>query len=267
MNIEFIENKIIDYFEGEISQEGRDEVERLISNSPEVESIYDKYKEIYQDIDVQEMFAPDTDMNVRFQDMLSNYSDTNVEKETNPETKTSATKESGFNLNTKLLMGIVALLLLIFGLLIGLNVNNYNAPQQLDPNMYVMQTEMHDLLKQRSTSDRIKAVNLTQEMQKIDSDVLDVLIKTMNEDRSANVRLAAVNALSRHTRNDKVKASFIETLSKQNDPSVQIELINILSNIKESDAINEFDKLIEDESTLKFVKDEAYFGKIKLETY
>jgi hypothetical protein len=61
-----------------------------------------------------------------------------------------------------------------------------------------------------------------------------------------------------------VRKVLIESLAKQNDPVVQISLIQMMVDMKEKSIIGELEKLTQQKEILKAVKDEAYTGILKL---
>ena len=73
-----------------------------------------------------------------------------------------------------------------------------------------------------------------------------------------------MTALEKFTTDDKVKNAFINSLGVQEDPTVTIALINILATIKEQNAIEPLEQLLNDEKHMQFVKDEAQVGIFKL---
>jgi HEAT repeat protein len=111
-----------------------------------------------------------------------------------------------------------------------------------------------------SPSQRITAAAGAYELKNTDKDIVDALVKTMNGDPNTNVRLAALEALSRFHRESYVKKQLIASLKKQKDPMVQIELIQLLTRMKETTILQELDKIVNDENTIKAVKDHAYSG-------
>ena len=92
----------------------------------------------------------------------------------------------------------------------------------------------------------------------------NALIETMNTDDNANVRLAAVDALSEFADEDKVRKALINGLATQDKAVVQIALINLMVRLKENRAIEPLKKIIEDDNSIEVVKDEAHFGVFKL---
>jgi hypothetical protein len=96
------------------------------------------------------------------------------------------------------------------------------------------------------------------------NDIVDALTETLNNDPSANVRLAALDGLTRFYRNGYVRKKLIASLKKQQDPLVQIALINLLTQMRELGILTELDKIVNNENTDKAVKDCAYSGIIQL---
>ena len=82
-------------------------------------------------------------------------------------------------------------------------------------------------LQKASASERIMA---TYEFRKLDSasdEVLDALINRFHNDDNTNVRNAAADALFKFGNQDKVRKAFITGLSSQEDPLLQIKLIDM----------------------------------------
>ena len=111
-----------------------------------------------------------------------------------------------------------------------------------------------------SSSERLNAAMKAYQFKDTDKEIVNALVKTMNTDPNTNVRLAALDALSRFHREPYVKQQLVASLSKQKDPMVQIELIQVLTKMKQTTIIKELEKITKDENTIKAVKDQAYSG-------
>jgi HEAT repeat protein len=116
------------------------------------------------------------------------------------------------------------------------------------------------MLKEESSSDRIQAVGYADELESPDQNVIDVLIKTLNTDKNVNVRMAAAYALSKYAVQQPVCDSLVKSLSLQNEPILQITLINILAERKEKSAFKAFQLIINDKSKMKEVRAAAQNG-------
>ncbi|MEX8546354.1 MAG: HEAT repeat domain-containing protein [Mucilaginibacter sp.] len=109
-----------------------------------------------------------------------------------------------------------------------------------------------------SPARRVNAVSDAVELNNKDNSVVDALVATLNHDPSPNVRLAALDGLAHFYKEVYVRKQLVASLKKQQDPVVQIVLIQLLTRMKESSILNELDKLVNDEKTLRAVKDCAY---------
>jgi HEAT repeat protein len=107
-------------------------------------------------------------------------------------------------------------------------------------------------------------VSVAYELEKADDEIVKVLVKTMNEDTNTNVRLAAMEALSKFGHEAQVRNALIRSLTEQKDPVVQIALIQLLVKMKEKGVVKQLEQMTKDASTMKAVKDEAYTGILKL---
>jgi hypothetical protein len=136
---------------------------------------------------------------------------------------------------------------------------------QVTPNgLAALRADMLDLLeKDKSTSGRIKAVNISYELQP-DDEIIKALIQSMNIDKSMNVRIAAMEALSQIGNDPKVRTALCKPLGIQTNRMIQLLLIKVLINFKEKQAVEYFEKIIEKETTILQVKDEAQMGIFKM---
>ena len=113
---------------------------------------------------------------------------------------------------------------------------------------------MFTMLKEESSSDRIQAVRYVENIEKPDQNVIEVLVKTLNNDKNVNVRMAAAYALSKFADQSMVCDSLVKSLTQQSDPILQVTLINILAERKEKSALRPIQEIISNKSTLKEVR-------------
>jgi hypothetical protein len=123
---------------------------------------------------------------------------------------------------------------------------------------------VYRLKNMESASERYAAASALIDQKKIDHDIIKVLVKTMNNDPNSNVRLAALEALSKYHREPYVKKQLIESMTLQKDPVVQIALIEFLSKLRNTNIKNALQKIAEDNNTDKPVKDQAYSTLTKI---
>lgn len=113
---------------------------------------------------------------------------------------------------------------------------------------------MLSLLEKESATDRLKAVSLSTEMNQVSQKVTMALFKTLNEDENANVRLAALEALTAYSKDSEVRKELIKSISIQDSPLVQVALAELMVAIQEKKSVKELQKLLQDEKTPKEVK-------------
>lgn len=111
-----------------------------------------------------------------------------------------------------------------------------------------------------SASERIQAVNQSYELSQADRDITQLLINTLNFDANVNVRLAACQALTRFENEPGVREALIQSLTIQTDANVQLTLIDALVAIKEKRAVNEIQRLAQNQEVLDVVRQKAQEG-------
>ncbi len=157
------------------------------------------------------------------------------------------------------------LAILITGLFLGFLMNNrpqdtVEVAQLKNEVLDMKQMLFHAKLDQASASQRIMAVNYTQDFNEADKQVMEALVHTMNNDDNINVRMASMHALSKFSNESYVREALVQSLRLQEDALLQITLINILVEIQEEDAIQVMRELLDKEETIEAVKQMAEKG-------
>jgi len=259
MDCNIVSNYIVDYIDDKLDENTHQEIEKHIKECSACEIEYAQTKEVFLSIENIPLKQPAPQLKASFEEILSKEKAAlGVEKQS---TKT-------FNLtNYKALWQVAAaVLLLVSGYLAGYNSNNDSSSNKqvaiMKNDIAEMKQQMRaiNLLKDESASQRIKAVNYTKEIQKPSSKTITALINTLETDQNSNVRLAAVYSLSRFKTNKLVKEAFINTLNKQEDPMIQIVIINLLVEMEEVKAVDEMKKLLNNKDLHEEVKSQAELG-------
>lgn len=259
-----IEERIIQYFEGELSLSEENILRSEIAQSAEFESMFAEYSTLYTSMDEAPLHYPSERMQHRFDQLILKQNKESANVDANAQKRRGVDRV--FTLRQIMSVAAVGLLLCCICYLVKLNLDKNMTVSSMNSELMSMRMTMEELLQNESTTSRIRAVNMSYDLSRPDRDVLHVLCSTMQEDKSANVRLAAATALGQYAEEAEVKRSLIDALRIENDPVVQIELINILSSIKEQEALPGFDDLLENQNLLQSVKDELHLGKIKIES-
>ncbi|HHH49449.1 MAG TPA: HEAT repeat domain-containing protein [Saprospiraceae bacterium] len=116
---------------------------------------------------------------------------------------------------------------------------------------------MLTMLEKESTSDRLKAVSLTNDMSNVSERVATALLHTLNNDENVNVRLATLESLYSYADNPKIRKGLIESIKLQKSPLVQIALAEIMVALQEKRSVNELRKLLHKKETPEEVKEEV----------
>jgi hypothetical protein len=257
METENVVSRIIDYIDGKGTADERASVERELANNEERYKLYEQLRDVIQSMDKVVTLEPSGKLKEEFENVL--------QQEINSQKKTART----IFFSPMIYKVAAVLALMMVGSAIGywINKNNEHERQlvelktQLEENRQMMLAMLGD---QQSASQRMVGVSVAYEMETADTKIINVLVKTMNEDTNTNVRLAALEALSKFNTEDNVRQALINSLATQKDPVVQIALIQLLVKLKEEGVVKQLEKLTKDASTMKAVKDEAYTGILKL---
>jgi hypothetical protein len=93
------------------------------------------------------------------------------------------------------------------------------------------------LMQQQSTSERLRGVSYTGTMSTMEPQVLSALTDAVSHDPSINVRLAAIDALTKASGSPHVLQSLTQSLPRQDSPMVQAALIDYLMDARDRGAL------------------------------
>ncbi|HOO11218.1 MAG TPA: HEAT repeat domain-containing protein [Cyclobacteriaceae bacterium] len=255
MEKEKLESLLIDYIDGGLTAAARAGVEQLLSTDKAAMQLYKELKEVT--LAMQE--APSLDREAGHERIF----EANVKKEL------AAWYPSRVFLRPVFYRVAAAIALVIAGLAGGywLHKGNQNARELAALRKEVeetKQTMMAMLSDGQSASRRMQGVNVAFTLSAPDDDVVNALGKAMMSDPNTNVRLAALDALGQFAHEPSIRKMLVRSLSSQDDPMVQIALIQLLVGLKEKAVITDLEKIIKSDDAMDAVKDEAYTGILKL---
>ena len=133
---------------------------------------------------------------------------------------------------------------------------NQDIAQLQDETNQMKQTAMLSLMENQSASKRIQGVNYIEEFEQPDEAIIQALASRLLYDENDNVRMTAFEALAKFTSSETVKSTFIEALEKEQNPSIQVAIIQALIQIQEKKAAEPMKKLLEKEDTQPFIKEQ-----------
>ncbi len=119
------------------------------------------------------------------------------------------------------------------------------------------QTAALSLLDQSSAAERLQGISYSTDLRRPGDAVLARLVETLETDPNPNVRLAAVEALYLFRNEEGVKDGLVRSLAVQDSPLVQVALIDLLAEIRESRAADALKSLVENEWANPDVKKRA----------
>jgi hypothetical protein len=256
MEKEKLESLIIDYIDNKLNTTERHQVEQELVNNAEAYKLYEQLKEVIHVMDRAARLEPSAKLKSGFEEMLRK------ESASIKQSKTIFFQPAMYRV-------AAAVALLILGAGIGYWISKQNAEnekmEQLAAEMAETKRMMMAMIgDQQSASQRIQGVNVAMSIKKADDQVVNALIKAMNEDKNSNVRLAALEALSNFHQDAHVRKALVESLATQTDPVVQIALIQLMVKMKEKNVVDDLQRMVDDSETMKAVKDEAYSGIMQL---
>lgn len=120
------------------------------------------------------------------------------------------------------------------------------------------------LLQQRSTSERLQTVLASLDQKNPDQKVLTHLIGALALDPSVNVRLSALDALYPHASRQLVRSGVLASLPREQNPLVQVAMIDFLVAARDRNATPELEKLARNETIDIAVRDAAKRGLAQL---
>lgn len=251
---ETAQQKLIDYLDGNLTVEEGKEVESMLASDAALRKWFEQLKHVNTRIIKTAELKPSAALRESFEAAL--------QQELKKETKQVFFSPIMFRI-------AAAVLLLIVAGGVGFWMNNQWQQQremaelkrQLDETKDMMMAMMNNEL---SASQRMMGVSVANSIQQADDEITLVLFDVLNEDPNTNVRLSALEALAKFHADPEVKRKLIQSLTIQKEPSVQIALIQLLVQIKEQSIMPQLKDIIEDDQSIKAVRDEAHTAILKL---
>ena len=262
MNCNDFELWMMDYLDNTLEQQKRTEIEKHLASCSNCLDQLKECKKLMQLSAGAEMQLPGESLRNNFSRMLG--------REIRLAGEGSLTANRWYNHNTFLAAAGVALLICgtFIGMLIGPKSGEVDETMRLDQLQAqiteIRKENMLRMLGEESISYRLMGLSYADDMASPDNTIIVALLNTLNTDSNVNVRLAAAWSLSKFTNDRMVCDSLVASLPRQNEPIIQVTLINILTEIREKSALKSIKQIINDTKTLKEVRDIAERSTEKL---
>jgi anti-sigma factor RsiW len=162
--------------------------------------------------------------------------------------------------------------LLLIGLYAGTHISDRTktAPADEIASLHAEVTSMRQLvalsmLQQQSASERLQGVSWSTREDHLDPQVQAALMRTLRSDGSVDVRLAALDALSRHAAQPLVRKNVLDALQEQQSPLVQVAMIDQLTEWRDPGAAQRLRLLEQTPNLNPAVKQRAEWAIAKLQ--
>ena len=246
MEKEKLETLLIDYIDGKLNDTERHDVEQLLVANPDAFKTYEQLKEVIHAMQASAKMEPTPRLKRGFEQLLR-------EEEIGLKKGRVFFQPSTFRV-------AAAVAFVVLGGAIAFIIARQNQQSR-----ELKQTLMAMLENQQSASQRVLGATVAyNDIVKADDEIVNALVHAMNEDPNTNVRMAALEALGKFHNQPHVRKALVASLNTQKDPVVQIALIRLMVEMKETDITKELERISTDEETLQAVKDEAQAGILRL---
>lgn len=229
MKCEEIGELLPDYLRGSLKAEQDDLVEQHIEECADCREDV----AIWKKLSLLPVEQPSAGSRERFEEMLHAYQTGRNDKAAAGFERKRATIWNWLRSPVSAVAWSVALLVIgIFaGNYFGNRSTHSNSNQDEIAAMHSELTNMRQLvvlsmLQEQSASERLQGVSYSQHEGQLDPQVLSALVHTLRYDNSVDVRLAALDALSRHGSQPLVHKGVTDALQEQQSPLVQVALID-----------------------------------------
>jgi anti-sigma-K factor RskA len=254
MNCKDVEILIIDYLDNLLPEEEQKIVATHIETCESCKQMRNETSQMLKKIVEEKEEKPSAALKMNFYQMLE-------EEKKKIEKPERISKER--TITVRRLISIAAQFVIFVA--VGVAIGWYSGQKSSQPELAQLNQKIDQLsqqvhyasLNQPTASQRIKVINEINSSEQVDGKMLDALINSMNGDESVNVRLTAIYALADYKHIPKVKDAFIESLSMQNDPLLQVTLINLLVTINDSKVKPALKEIIDNDQIDNQVKEQA----------
>jgi hypothetical protein len=156
----------------------------------------------------------------------------------------------------------IAVACLAVGLAAGLSIRKEAAPpgeiaQLREEVANTKQLVALSLLQQESATERLRGVDYTARMPAMEPGVVSALVQAVKTDANVNVRLAAIDALTKVSGDPGVRKSLAGSLTTQDSPMVQAALIDYVVDARDRQALGALKELATREDLNPLVKQRA----------
>lgn len=251
-----VKDLLPDYLDNLLSPLKKKEVEAHLKTCASCYKELQEYESLFNAFKEEKLVKPSDKLNRNFEKLLTDEKNNSVKIVSINNSKTSHSKN--WFIGSMKIAASIALLIVAF--VSGRYFQIQESEQEIalieNESLQLKQTTMISLMENQSASKRIQGVQFIEKFENPDETIVKALANRMLNDENTNVRLTAVEALSKFSKSELVTVAFIEALETEKDPSVQIVIIQSLVKTQEKKAVKSMQRLLEQEDTQPFIKAE-----------
>jgi hypothetical protein len=258
MNCNDIAPLVADYLRGTLEKTSREKMDVHLSGCAKCQEELRSMQRVWTDLSSLPEAAPSAGLDFRIQALIEGYREGMDRAEREPQSTRGGSHWLEWIWPARSAPRFaIALALVAVGSLLGLALgrpgpNSISPAPKSNPAIAQLRDEvssmkqlvMLSLLQQQSASERLQGIGWSYRMERVDDRVFTALLNALDSDPNVNVRLAAVDALHQFSSDAAVRKGLLHSLSAQESPLVQIELINLLVELKEKDSAPVLNQLL-----------------------
>ncbi|WP_273444352.1 HEAT repeat domain-containing protein [Neolewinella agarilytica] len=250
------ETDLVDYLGGELSAEEAHRVEAAVADDSALRAELEELRELMAEIKSAEEPTLSAAADARFETMLAAA----MEQQGQATEMTTVRSLPPRKLYIRLFAAAAAILLIFAaGWYVGGAEDRATARQ-----LAATRTLMLDLMKDSRPSARIQATTVSFDLPAADPQTIADLGHMLRTDESANVRLAALDALRRFPNEPAVREILLSAMNESPPDVVRFELIETLVRFNEKRVLPYLQDMIDADSLPRPVRDAAQMASFKL---
>ncbi len=250
------EEELIDYLADELPATQRRTVDAALENDPALRAELAELQALLKEVASQPDPTPSARADARFAAAL----EAALADPQQSETSSLARVRSLPRFSYRTMAAAVAILA-VFAC--GWYLGN-REERSLEKELAATRALMLELMDNASPSTRIQATTVTLELTVADPVTIGQLGYLLRNDESANVRLAALDALRRFTGSEVARAELLAAMGESPPDVVRFELIETLVRCQEARVLPYLEAIIQSDSLPQPVRDAAQLASFKL---
>lgn len=252
MKCEFDKSRLTDFLTGSLNENEQKEMEDHLAICPECQAELSLSRQLWNGMEELPSPQPSPWMRLAFNNMLNDFKAEVVEKK-----PFWQRIQQGLQLllpHGRTVKWAYAVIGLAVGIGAGIYFNQshqqgYASNKKLEALsaqvQELRQMTMLSLLENPSASERIRAVGYTSEITKVNAQVIDALLATLNNDPNVNVRLVALEALAKLSNEERVREGLIQSITQQGSPLIQSAIADVMVRLQEHRSIKPLQQLLQ----------------------